>query len=38
VGADGGDLLCLGGNQSNAVCVRPYPWSKLLGLRWPAGH
>jgi len=38
VGDNGGNLLCLGGNQSNAVCVRPYARSRLLGLRWPAGR
>jgi uncharacterized protein (TIGR02594 family) len=25
----------LGGNQGNAVCVRPYPRSRLLGYRLP---
>ena len=25
----------LGGNQRNAVNVRPYPASRVLGFRWP---
>jgi len=28
-------ILLLGGNQANAVNVRAYPRSDLLGLRWP---
>jgi uncharacterized protein (TIGR02594 family) len=32
----GGDVRLLGGNQSNAVCVTPYPASRVLGFRWPA--
>ncbi len=31
-----GEILVLGGNQGNAVSVRPYPASRLLGVRWPA--
>ena len=27
------DVLVLGGNQSNAVSVRPYPSSRILGIR-----
>lgn len=26
----------LGGNQGNEVSIRPYPRSRLIGLRWPA--
>lgn len=26
----------LGGNQGNAVTVRPYPRTRVLGYRWPA--
>lgn len=32
-----GDLLILGGNQSNAVNVRAFSPKRLSGLRWPAG-
>ena len=35
VGARAGQVLLLGGNQDDAVCVKAYPRSKLLGLRWP---
>lgn len=28
-------LTLLGGNQGDAVSIRPYPRSKLLALRWP---
>lgn len=31
---DGGNILILGGNQGNAVSVKPYPRSRLLGWRW----
>lgn len=30
-------LQMLGGNQGNAVRVKAYPLSRLLGLRWPPG-
>jgi uncharacterized protein (TIGR02594 family) len=30
---DGDTLWLLGGNQNNMVCVRPYPYSRLLGYR-----
>jgi uncharacterized protein (TIGR02594 family) len=30
-----GTVQVLGGNQSNAVSIRDYPESQLLGLRWP---
>lgn len=35
-GKDGnGNILCLGGNQSNSVNITPYDPSRLLGYRWP---
>lgn len=38
VGRDAvGNLMCLGGNQSNMVCIEPKPRSRVLGYRWPAG-
>lgn len=33
---DGGDVLLLGGNQKDSVCVTAYPASRVLGYRWPA--
>jgi len=43
VGDVAGDLRCLGGNQTvgahkSSVCIKTYPRSRLLGLRWPSGH
>lgn len=37
VGIDGrtGNLLILGGNQGDAVNIRAFPPSRLLGYRWP---
>lgn len=35
VGEQGGDLLILGGNQSNAVTIALQSRSRLLGYRWP---
>jgi hypothetical protein len=35
VGTRAGQVLLLGGNQDDTVCVKGYPLSKLLGLRWP---
>lgn len=35
VGETATHIRVLGGNQSNAVNVRSYPKSKLLGYRWP---
>ena len=29
------EIMLLGGNQSNKVCVRPYPRDRVLGVRWP---
>jgi uncharacterized protein (TIGR02594 family) len=39
VGETEGDVLLLGGNQSNAsrVTISTYPKARLLGYRWPAG-
>lgn len=36
---DRGDrILCLGGNQGDAVSITSYPKRDVLGYRWPAGH
>lgn len=35
VDADGPELLILGGNQANCVCIRQRPFGQLIGLRWP---
>ncbi len=35
VGVDGDQLLCLGGNQANSVCVKKYPASLANAYRWP---
>lgn len=38
VGRDAaGNILVLGGNQSNAVNVRAFPVGRVTGYRWPAG-
>jgi uncharacterized protein (TIGR02594 family) len=29
------EILLLGGNQSNSVCIRPFPTSRVLSYRWP---
>ena len=31
-----GNVLVLGGNQSNRVCTKAYPAARVLGYRWPA--
>ena len=31
-----GNLIVLGGNQSDMVCVKPFERSRVLGYRWPA--
>lgn len=37
VGADGkGNLLVLGGNQSDQVNIRTFPRDRVAGYRWPA--
>lgn len=33
-----GDLLVLGGNQSDAVNIRAFPTARVSGYRWPAGE
>jgi len=35
--APNGDLMLLGGNQSDQVCVRAFAPSRVTGYRWPAG-
>jgi uncharacterized protein (TIGR02594 family) len=35
VGSEMGELIILGGNQNNSVCLSLYPRSRLLGFRWP---
>jgi uncharacterized protein (TIGR02594 family) len=37
VGQQQGKVIVLGGNQSNSVCVKGYPVSRVLGYRWPKG-
>ncbi|MBR1123485.1 TIGR02594 family protein [Bradyrhizobium lablabi] len=32
-----GNLMCLGGNQSDAVSVIPFPAKRPLSFRWPVG-
>jgi uncharacterized protein (TIGR02594 family) len=32
-GREGNDMLILGGNQNNSVCVAKYPEQRLLGIR-----
>lgn len=34
---DGG-LLVLGGNQDNEVNVKAFPWTRVVGFRWPEGE
>jgi len=39
VGRDtAGNLLILGGNQSDAVNIKAFPVSRVAGYRWPAGE
>ena len=33
-----GRLVCIGGNQGNAVSVAPFDRSRVLGYRWPPGE
>jgi uncharacterized protein (TIGR02594 family) len=33
-----GDLLVLGGNQSDAVNIKAFPTSRVSGYRWPKGE
>jgi len=38
VGRDGqGNLMCLGGNQSDSVSIVPFPAGRPLSFRWPVG-
>lgn len=32
-----GNLMVLGGNQGDAVNIRPFPTERVVGYRWPAG-
>jgi uncharacterized protein (TIGR02594 family) len=36
VGAQGNDIVLLGGNQSDAVSTAAYPRARVLGYRWPS--
>jgi uncharacterized protein (TIGR02594 family) len=33
-----GNLMVLGGNQGDMVCVKPFSRERVLGYRWPAGQ
>lgn len=35
--ASNGDLMLLGGNQSDQVCIRAFAPSRVTGYRWPCG-
>jgi uncharacterized protein (TIGR02594 family) len=35
VGEQDGKIMVLGGNQSNQVCIRPYPADRVIAYRWP---
>ena len=32
---EGGNLMCLGGNQGDRVSIRPFNVSRVIGFRWP---
>jgi uncharacterized protein (TIGR02594 family) len=32
-----GNLMCLGGNQADAVNIKPFPAARPLSFRWPGG-
>ncbi|PHM51900.1 TIGR02594 family protein [Xenorhabdus hominickii] len=36
--AENGDLMVLGGNQSDEVSIRSFPRSRVSGYRWPIGE
>ncbi len=39
VGKDrSGNLMVLGGNQGDAVSIKPFGYDRILGYRWPAGQ
>ena len=33
-----GHLMCLGGNQNDAVNIKPFPKKRPLSFRWPSGE
>jgi uncharacterized protein (TIGR02594 family) len=33
-----GRLLCLGGNQGDAVSIAPFELGRVIGYRWPSGE
>lgn len=33
-----GHLMVLGGNQGDAVSIKPFTYSRVLGYRWPSGE
>lgn len=35
MGEHSGQVLLLGGNQNDRVCIAPYSTSRILGYRWP---
>jgi len=35
IGTKGKNMVVLGGNQGNKVCIASFPESSLLGYRWP---
>ncbi len=32
-----GNLMCIGGNQADAVNIKPFPKARPVGYRWPTG-
>jgi uncharacterized protein (TIGR02594 family) len=32
-----GNLMCIGGNQADAVNIKPFPKARPVGYRWPIG-
>ena len=39
VGRDkAGNLMVLGGNQGDAVSIRPFALSRVAGYRWPSSY
>lgn len=33
-----GNLMVLGGNQGDAVSIKPFPLSRVTGFRWPSAY
>ena len=33
-----GNLMVLGGNQGDAVNIKPFPYSRVLAFQWPSGQ